>query len=78
MGMRSKALISGTSRLVLLEDLHPKPGLHFPISSTEQISVGGHHAVDRPIMGLEGHYGFLSSLAWELKAADKLKMAICP
>ena len=35
----------------LLEDLHPKPGLHLPISSTEQMSISGDHAVDGPIMG---------------------------
>lgn len=35
----------------LLEDLCPKPGLHLPIPSTEQMSISGDHAVDGPIMG---------------------------
>lgn len=35
----------------LLEHLRPKPGLHLPIPSTKQMSIGGDHAIDRPIMG---------------------------
>lgn len=35
----------------LLEDLCPKPGLHLPVPSAEQMSISGDHAVDRPIVG---------------------------
>lgn len=46
----------------LLEHLCPKPGLHLPIPSTKQMSIGRDHAIDGPIMGLESHHRLLTFL----------------
>lgn len=44
----------------LLEDLCPEPGLHLPIPRTEQLAIGGDHAVDGPLMSLEGQHRLLT------------------